>query len=44
MSKKWRCSTWWCLGMLQNGIRAKRDVQELALPDLVVDGDVTYMG
>jgi hypothetical protein len=27
--------------MLQNGIRARRDVQEVTLPDLLVVGDVT---
>jgi hypothetical protein len=28
-------------GMSQIGIRAKRDVQEVAFPDLFVAGDVT---
>jgi hypothetical protein len=41
MSRKWHCPACWWLGMSQNGIRAKRDVHEVALPDLLVAGDVT---
>jgi hypothetical protein len=41
MSKKWRCPACWWLGTLQIGIRAKRDVQEVALPGLLVAGDVS---
>jgi hypothetical protein len=41
MSKKWRCPACWWLGALQIGIRAKRDVQEVALPGLLVVGDVS---
>jgi hypothetical protein len=32
---------WLRAGMSRNGIRAKRDVQEVTLPDLLMVGDVT---
>jgi hypothetical protein len=35
---------WLRVGMSRNGIRAKRDVQEVTLPDLLVVGDVTNIG
>jgi hypothetical protein len=43
MSKKWRFPACWWMGMLQNGIRAKRDVQEVVFPILLVVGDVTVL-